>query len=54
MLQAIRGLPDTPAKSITSIRKAFSKSTKLNYKAMAIKETLALSFSTTEIDAMAE
>ena len=52
--QAIRALPDTPAKNITSIRKALSKSTKLSYKAMAIKETLALSFSTSEIDAMTE
>ena len=54
VLQAIRALPDTPAKSITSIRKAFSKSIKLGYKAMTIKETLALSFSTTEIEAMSE
>ena len=29
VLQAIRSLPDTPAKNITSIRKALSKSTKL-------------------------
>ena len=54
VLQGIRALPDTPAKNITSIRKALSKSTKLSYKAMTIKETLALSFSIVEIDAMSE
>ena len=54
MLQAIRALPDTPAKNITSIRKALSKSTKLSYKAMTIKETLALSLSASEIGAMNE
>ena len=54
VLQAIRSLPDTPAKNITSIRKALSKSTKLSYKAMTIKETLALSFSPSDIDAMSE
>ena len=54
VLQVIRALPDTLAKSITSIRKALSKSIKLGYKAMPIKETLALSFSVTEIDAMTE
>ena len=47
VLQAIRALPDTPAKNITSIRKALSKSTKLSYRAMTIKETLALSFPVT-------
>ena len=54
VLQATRALPDTPAKNITSIRKALSKSTKLSYKAMPIKETLALSSSTSEIGAMSE
>ena len=54
VLQAIRSLPDTPAKNITSIRKALSKSTKLSYKAMTIKETLALTYPTTVIDAMGE
>ena len=42
VLQAIRSLPDTPAKNITAIRKALNKSTKLSYKAQTIKETLAL------------
>ena len=54
VLRAIRALPDTPAKNITSIRKALSKSTKLSYKAMTIKETLALSFPMNVIDAMSE
>ena len=54
VLQTIRALPDTPARNITSIRKALSKSTKLSYKAMTIKETLALSFSPSDIDAMGE
>ena len=53
MLQAIRALPDTPAKSITPILKA-SKSTKLSCKAMTIKETLALSFSAIEIESVSE
>ena len=54
VLQAIRALPNTPAKNITSIRKALNKPTKLSYKAMTIKETLALGFSTTQIGAMDE
>ena len=45
VLGAIRALPDTPAKNITSIRKALNKSTKLSNKAMTMRETLGLSYS---------
>ena len=49
VLGAIRALPDTPAKNITSIRKALNKSTKLSNKAMTMKETLMLSYPSYQI-----
>ena len=54
VLGAIRALPDTPAKNITSIRKALNKSTMLSNKAMAMREMLGLSYSSGEIDHMSE
>ena len=54
VLGAIRALPDTPAKNITSIRKALNKSTKLSTKAMTMRETLGLSYHNDEIDRMNE
>ena len=54
VLGAIRALPDTPAKNITSIRKALNKSTKLSTKAMTMHETLRLSYHSDEIERMSE
>ena len=54
VLGAIRALLDTPAKNITSIRKALNKSTKLSTKAMTMRETLGLSYHSDEIDRMNE
>ena len=54
VLGAIRALPDTPAKNITSIRKALSKSTKLMNKAMTMRETLELSYHKDDIESMNE